>query len=123
MYAVGHGPVSQHAAGGEEDSSYDSAGSSGFLSPCMVKPRIRSLWLSTRAFMRPLVTEIVRVRSTALVGSLAIRTSRPMPGLRHVPCQTFAPLATAEDKNITPFGVCHDALLRLRQCHAVSPSG
>ena len=45
----------------------------------MLKPRMRSLSASTSAFIKPLISEIVRVRSTALIGIgiSATRTLRP----------------------------------------------
>ena len=45
--------------------------------PSIVKPRMRSLCASTSAFIKPCVSAIVRVRSTALIGSVATRTSMP----------------------------------------------
>jgi hypothetical protein len=38
---------------------------------------MRSLPASTSTFMKPLVSSIVRVRSTTLIGSFAIRTAMP----------------------------------------------
>ena len=45
--------------------------------PIIAKPRMRSLSAATSAFMKPLVSPIVRVRNTALIGSFAIRTAMP----------------------------------------------
>src|SRR5215831_14471761 len=44
--------------------------------PIIVKPRIRSS-SPTRAFMKPCLSSVVCVRSTALIGSLATRTETP----------------------------------------------
>jgi len=44
--------------------------------PSIVKPRIRSSGPMT-AFMKPSVCPVVRVRSTAAIGSLATRTASP----------------------------------------------
>src|SRR5438128_6649064 len=48
--------------------------------PSIVKPRMRSPCESTSAFMKPPLSEIVHVRSTARIGSFATRT--PMPRRR-----------------------------------------
>ena len=43
--------------------------------PIIVKPRIRSPVASINAFMNPRVSSIVRVLSTAVMGSFATRTA------------------------------------------------
>src|SRR5260221_6223307 len=45
--------------------------------PIMVKPRMWSLPASTSAFMKPRVSDIVRDRNTAAIGSFATRTAMP----------------------------------------------
>ena len=45
--------------------------------PIIVKPRMRSSLPPTRAFMKPSVSPVASVRSTALIGNLATRTATP----------------------------------------------
>ena len=45
--------------------------------PIIVKPRMRSSLAPTRTFMKPRVSPVASVRSTALIGSLATRTEMP----------------------------------------------
>jgi len=45
--------------------------------PNIVKPRMRSLSAATSAFIKPRVSEVVRARNTAMIGSFAMRTAMP----------------------------------------------
>src|SRR5262249_51172948 len=60
--------------------------------PTIVTPRMRSVWVSRRACMQPRRSPVVRVCSTAPMGTVATRTATPR---RRAPGSSWAPQAMA----------------------------